>query len=176
RDISFDVHPGEAVGIVGRNGSGKSTLLQLLVGVLRPTTGEAHVTGSVGALLELGSGFSVELTGRQNVYLSAAALGLSRAEIESCFGEIAAFASIGEFLDYPLKLYSTGMVIRLAFAVYTVVRPDVFIIDEALSVGDHMFQRKSVKYLQHYVQSGGTVLVTTHDTSLVNRICSRALV
>jgi lipopolysaccharide transport system ATP-binding protein len=176
RDLSFDIRPGESVGIVGRNGSGKSTLLQVLAGVLRPTTGRAHVSGRVVALLELGSGFSPELSGRQNVYLNAAALGIGRSEIDARFDEIAAFAEIGEFIDYPVKLYSTGMVIRLAFAVQTVLNPDLFIIDEALSVGDFPFQRRSVKHLERFMENGGTILLTTHDMSLVQRVCTRVLV
>lgn len=176
RDVSFDARRGEAIGIIGRNGSGKSTLLQLIAGVLRPTSGEARVNGRVAALLELGSGFSPELTGRENVYLGAAALGLSRSEIDTRFSEIAAFADIGDFVDYPVRLYSTGMVVRLAFAIQTVLTPDIFIIDEALSVGDYSFQRKSVKHLERYLQAGGTVLMTTHDTSLIQRMCTRALV
>ena len=149
-DISFEVAPGESIGIIGRNGSGKSTLLQIIAGTLRPDSGEVSVRGRVHALLELGSGFNPEFTGRENVYLNGAVLGLPRREIEARFDQIADFADIGDFLDQPIKTYSTGMVVRLAFAVQALLAPDVLIVDEALSVGDEGFARKCYAWLENF--------------------------
>jgi len=175
RDVSLTVARGESVGIIGRNGSGKSTLLQLIAGTLTPTAGRVRVHGRVAALLELGSGFNVEFTGRENVFLNAALLGLSRAETEERFDRIAAFADIGGFLDQPVKTYSSGMVVRLAFAVQTAVDPEVLIVDEALSVGDVFFQQKCFQRLQELQDAGTTVLFVSHDLSAVRRLCDRAL-
>jgi lipopolysaccharide transport system ATP-binding protein len=176
RDVSFEVGRGAAVGILGRNGAGKSTLLQLIAGTLSATCGSVSLHGRVAALLELGSGFNPEFTGRENVWLNASLLGLSRRDIEARFDEIAAFADIGDFLDQPVKKYSSGMVMRLAFAVQTAVDPDVLIIDEALAVGDARFQKKCYARLEKFRAGGGTVLFVTHDAGTVVEICSHALI
>ena len=175
RDISFEVERGEVVGIIGRNGSGKSTLLQIIAGVLEPTCGEVNVCGRVSALLELGSGFDPEYTGRENVYMNGAILGLSRAEIDERFDAIAAFADIGQFIDQPVKLYSSGMFVRLAFAVATSFDPDVLVVDEALAVGDIQFQHKCMARIKQMVDRGVSVLLVSHAPDTVKRFCQRAL-
>jgi lipopolysaccharide transport system ATP-binding protein len=175
RDVSFEVNKGEAVGIIGRNGAGKSTLLQIIAGTLTPTTGSVAVDGTVAALLELGSGFNPEFTGRENVCLSASMLGLSQEEIDERFGEIAAFADIGDFLEQPAKTYSSGMLMRLAFAVNTCINPEILIVDEALSVGDAPFQSKCFKRLRKLISDGTSILFVSHDISTVRSICSKAL-
>ncbi len=175
QDINFEVRRGESVGIIGRNGSGKSTLLQIIVGTLTPTTGSVKVNGRVAALLELGSGFNPEFTGRENVFLNGAVLGLSRKEIEARFDDIAAFADIGDFIDQPVKIYSSGMMLRLAFAVQTAVEPDVLIIDEALSVGDAPFQAKCFAEIRHLQSRGCTILFVSHDIGVVRTFCQQAL-
>ncbi len=175
RGVSLEVAAGESVGIIGRNGSGKSTLLQIIAGTLRPTSGRVEVHGRVAALLELGSGFNPEFTGRENVFLNAALLGLSRTETEACFDRIAAFADIGDFLEQPVKTYSSGMVVRLAFAVQTVVEPDVLIVDEALSVGDVFFQQRCFRRLHELREQGTTLLFVSHDLGTVQNLCGRAL-
>ena len=175
KNISFEVGKGEAVGIIGRNGSGKSTLLQLIVGTLQPTEGTVQVKGRVAALLELGSGFNPDFTGRENVHLNAAVLGLSRAEIDARFDDIAAFADIGDFIEQPVKTYSSGMMVRLAFAVQTAVEPDILIIDEALGVGDFFFQQKCAKRMRELRERGTTLLFVSHDMASVRDLCERAL-
>jgi len=175
RNVSFDVRRGETVGIIGRNGSGKSTLLQIIAGTLAPTEGEVQVKGRVAALLELGSGFNPEFTGRENVYLNGAILGLSREEIDARFDDIAAFADIGEFIEQPVKFYSSGMVVRLAFAVQALVPKDVLIVDEALAVGDEAFQRKCMRKLEEFRAQGGTVLLVTHNAQTIVSQCERCL-
>ena len=175
RDISFSVPRGEAVGVVGRNGAGKSTLLQIIAGTLTPTSGTVRVGGKVAALLELGSGFNHEFTGRENVYLNASLWGLSQRETDSKFDDIAAFADIGSFIDQPVKIYSSGMLVRLAFAVQTAIDSQILIVDEALAVGDARFQRKCYERLSDYRASGGTVFFVTHDTNVVNQVCSLAM-
>lgn len=175
RDVSFSIEQGECVGIVGRNGSGKSTLLQILAGTLQPTSGSVRVRGRVAALLELGSGFNPEFTGRENVYLSAAVLGLSKEQTEAKMEEIIDFADISGFIDQPLKTYSSGMMMRLAFAVNTCVEPDILIVDEALAVGDAPFQAKCFKRLRSLVDKGISILLVSHDISTIKSICSRAL-
>lgn len=174
-DISFDIRRGESVGIIGKNGAGKSTLLQILVGTLLPTTGSVHSTGRVAALLELGSGFNPEFTGRENVLMNAAVLGLSREQVMEKFEEIQAFADIGNFIDQPVKTYSSGMMVRLAFAVQIMVKPDILIVDEALAVGDAAFQRKCYARLDALLAQGMTLLLVTHDTETVKQKCNRVL-
>lgn len=174
KDISFEVKKGETVGIIGRNGSGKSTLLQIICGTLHPTAGEVEVSGRVAALLELGSGFNPEFTGRDNVYLNASLLGLTRAQTTKRFSDIEAFADIGQFIDQPVKTYSSGMLVRLAFAVIAHVDADILVIDEALAVGDAFFTQKCMRFLRQFMQTG-TVLFVSHDTAAVVNLCSRAI-
>jgi lipopolysaccharide transport system ATP-binding protein len=174
--ISLQVARGESLGLLGRNGAGKSTLLQIIAGTLAPSSGEVAVQGRVAALLELGSGFNPEFTGRENVFLNAALLGLSQEDTTSRFERIADFAEIGEAIDHPVKTYSSGMMLRLAFAVYTAVDPNVMIVDEALAVGDARFQRKCYDHLVSFRRRGGTVLFVTHDTGSVVQFCDRAIV
>lgn len=175
KNISFELKKGESLGIIGRNGSGKSTLLQIIAGTLQPTTGSVQVNGRVAALLELGSGFNPEFTGRENVYLNGAVLGLSRSEMDARFDEIAAFADIGDFIDQPVKTYSSGMMVRLAFAVATSVSPDLLIVDEALSVGDVFFQQKCFKRVHSMMENGVSLLFVSHDTAAVQNLCDRAV-
>jgi lipopolysaccharide transport system ATP-binding protein len=175
KDVSLELRKGETVGIIGRNGSGKSTLLQLICGTLRATSGSIQSNGRIAALLELGSGFNPDFTGRENVYMNGAVLGLSRAEIASRFTEITDFAGIGEFIDQPTKTYSSGMLVRLAFSVAVCVEPDILIVDEALAVGDASFQFKCLNRLEALTQKGTTLLFVSHDMSMVKRFCSRAL-
>lgn len=174
RDVSLDVIRGETVGIIGRNGSGKSTLLQIIAGTLEPTVGTCHVEGKVAALLELGSGFNPEFTGRENVYLNGTILGLSRAQIEQRMPRILDFADIGEFVDQPVRSYSSGMAVRLAFAVIAHVDADILIVDEALSVGDAFFAQKCMRFLRDF-QKRGTLLFVSHDAAAVTNLCSRAI-
>ncbi len=174
RDINLEVAKGETLGIIGQNGSGKSTLLQIIAGTLTPTTGEVRVNGRVSALLELGSGFNPEFTGRQNVFFNGRLLGLSREEIEAKFEDIAAFAEIGDFLDQPVKTYSSGMVVRLAFAVVANTEPDILIVDEALAVGDAKFQARCMKRIRQLKEQGVTILFVSHDCSSVKMLCQRA--
>ncbi len=173
-DISFQVRRGETIGIIGRNGSGKSTLLQIIAGTLQPTLGTARVNGRVAALLELGSGFNPDFTGRENVYLNASLLGLSRTQTRDRFDEIADFAGIGDFLDQPVKTYSSGMQMRLAFAIVTHVDADLLIIDEALAVGDVFFVQKCMRWLNSF-RERGTVLFVTHNARDLTALCSKAL-
>jgi ABC-type polysaccharide/polyol phosphate transport system ATPase subunit len=175
RDVSFEVRRGEMLGIIGRNGSGKSTLLQIIAGVLRPTTGELEVHGRVAALLELGSGFNPEFTGRENVFLNGAILGVPREEVARRFEEIAAFADIGEFLEQPVKTYSSGMFLRLAFAVTTSLDPDVLLIDEALAVGDVFFRQKCYKRLETLRERGASIILVSHAMMDVEQFCGRAV-
>ena len=173
-DVSFAVKKGETIGIIGRNGSGKSTLLQLICGTLNPTGGTVSTQGRVAALLELGAGFNPEFTGRENVYMNASILGLTHDEIDSRFDAIAAFADIGQFLEQPVKTYSSGMYVRLAFAVIAHVDADILIIDEALSVGDAFFTQKCMRFLRNFMGKG-TVLFVSHDTGAVINLCERAI-
>ncbi|MBI3885494.1 MAG: ABC transporter ATP-binding protein [Opitutae bacterium] len=173
-DVSLTVKRGESVGIIGRNGSGKSTLLQIIAGTLQPTSGSVKVKGRVAALLELGSGFNPEFTGRENVYLNGAVLGLSRREVDEQFDKITAFADIGDFIDQPVKTYSSGMFVRLAFAVATHVSANILLIDEALAVGDIFFQQKCYARLNHLQETGVAIVLVTHGMNNVEQFCARA--
>jgi ABC-type polysaccharide/polyol phosphate transport system ATPase subunit len=173
--LSFEIRRGEAIGIIGRNGSGKSTLLQLIAGILQPTTGAITAQGRISALLELGSGFNPEFTGRENVYLNGSILGLSARDMDALIGPIIAFADIGEFIDEPVKTYSSGMMMRLAFAVAVSVQPDILIIDEALSVGDVFFTQKCFQRIREILAAGATLIFVSHDTAAVQNLCTRGL-
>lgn len=175
RGVSFELARGETLGVVGRNGSGKSTLLQLICGTLSATAGTVQRAGRVGALLELGSGFNPEFSGLENVFLNGALLGLSQAEMEQKLDAILSFADIGSFIDQPIKSYSSGMVVRLAFAVQAHVNPDILVVDEALAVGDELFQRKCYRRLEELRERGCSTLLVTHNCQLINQHCDRAL-
>lgn len=176
RDVSFSIHEQEVVGIVGENGAGKSTLLRLLTGVTTPTTGTVRVEGRVGALLELGSGFHPDLTGRENVFLNGALLGSSRREIVRRFDEIVAFAGLEGFIDLPLRTYSSGMAARLGFAITVLLDPDVLVIDEVLAVGDQAFQLRCVQAIAEFIRRPGKILLfISHDANLVRLLCGRTL-
>jgi len=171
QDVSFEIKKGETVGIIGRNGSGKSTLLQLICGILKPTSGTVEVHGRVSALLELGAGFNPEFTGRENVYFQGAVMGMAKEAMDERFDDIAAFADIGEFIDQPVRTYSSGMFVRLAFAVGAHIDADILVIDEALSVGDAYFVQKCMRFLQGFMQKSGTVLFVSHDIGAVTHLC-----
>lgn len=175
RDISFSVAPGEAVGIVGFNGAGKSTLLRIITGTTRPTEGRVHINGRVAALLELGMGFHPELTGRQNVQMNGQLLGMDRAELDKLLPQIEDFAEIGAYFDEPLRTYSSGMAMRLAFSLATAQRPELLIVDEALSVGDAYFQHKSFSRIRAFREQGTTLLIVSHDRLSIQSLCDRAL-
>ncbi|GKS58993.1 sugar ABC transporter ATP-binding protein [Nitrospira sp.] len=175
RDVSFDVQRGETVGVIGRNGSGKSTLLQLICGTLTPSYGSVDVQGRVAALLELGAGFNPEFTGRENVYLNGAVLGLSRRDVDARLNNILSFADIGQFIDQPVKTYSSGMYMRLAFAVQVHALPDILVVDEALSVGDFVFTLKCLKRIEQLRAEGASILFVSHDIGLVQKLCDRVL-
>jgi lipopolysaccharide transport system ATP-binding protein len=174
RDISIEVKKGETVGIIGRNGSGKSTLLQTICGTLTPTMGSVQTNGRIAALLELGSGFNPEFTGRDNVYLNASVLGLTKEETDARFDDIVSFADIGDFIDQPTKTYSSGMMVRLAFAVIAHVDADILVVDEALAVGDAFFTQKCMRFLRTFMKAG-TILFVSHDTSSIRGLCSNAI-
>ena len=175
KNVSFRVEKGETVGIVGRNGSGKSTLLQMICGTLKPSSGEIKVQGRIAALLELGSGFNPEFTGRENVYMNASLLGLSKNDIDEKLQKILEFADIGDFIDRPVKTYSSGMYVRLAFSVIVHVDANVLVVDEALAVGDMYFQAKCMEHLKSLVKSGVTILFVSHDINAVKALCSSAI-
>jgi lipopolysaccharide transport system ATP-binding protein len=174
-DVSFEVADGETLGIIGNNGAGKSTLLKILSRITKPTNGTAEIRGRTGSLLEVGTGFHNELTGRENIYLNGAILGMKRAEIEKKFDEIVAFSELERFLDTPVKHYSSGMYMRLAFAVAAHLEPEILIVDEVLAVGDIAFQRKCLNKMKTVGESGRTVLFVSHDMNAINRLCSRAI-
>lgn len=174
-DISFEIKKGESFGIVGRNGSGKSTLLQLITGTLAPTVGSVTTHGRVAALLELGSGFNPDFSGRENVYLNAMLLGMSREEVDNRFDQIAAFADIGEYLEQPVKTYSSGMLVRLAFAAQVQIDPDILIVDEALAVGDALFQKRCFSRIERLLSDGVTLLFVSHDQESVRTLTHRAI-
>jgi lipopolysaccharide transport system ATP-binding protein len=175
RDVSFEVNRGEVVGIIGRNGAGKSTLLKVLSRITEPTTGRVHLRGRVASLLEVGTGFHPELSGRENVFLNGAILGMSRAEIKRKFAEIAEFAGVEKFLDTPVKRYSSGMYVRLAFAVAAHLEPEILIVDEVLAVGDAQFQKKCLGKMQDVAGHGRTILFVSHNMAAVKTLCSRAM-
>jgi lipopolysaccharide transport system ATP-binding protein len=175
KDVSFEIKKGETVGIIGRNGSGKSTLLQIICGTLFPTNGSVQTNGRIAALLELGSGFNPEFTGRENVYLNGALLGLSKEEVDERFEAIASFADIGEFIEQPVKTYSSGMFVRLAFAIQANVDPEILIVDEALAVGDAYFVHRCMLRFNELQKSGATILFVSHDANSVRNLCSRAI-
>lgn len=175
KDVSFEIRKGETVGIIGRNGSGKSTLLQMICGTLFPTNGTVETRGRIAALLELGSGFNPEFTGRENVYLNGAVLGLSKEEIDARFDAIAAFADIGDFIEQPVKTYSSGMFVRLAFAIQANVDPEILIVDEALAVGDAYFVHRCMLRFNELQKSGTTILFVSHDANSVRNLCARAI-
>lgn len=175
KDVSFEVRKGETIGIIGKNGSGKSTLLQIICGVLEPSQGEAQVSGRISALLELGAGFNPEFTGRENVYLNGAIKGFTKEQMDERFDAIAGFADIGDFIDQPVKTYSSGMYVRLAFSAAINVDPEILVVDEALSVGDMFFQAKCMKKMKQLMEKGCTTLFVSHDTGAVKSLCSRAV-
>jgi lipopolysaccharide transport system ATP-binding protein len=174
-DVNFDILPGESLGIIGSNGAGKSTLLKVITGVLEPTTGTIGKRGSVAALLELGAGFDPEYTGLDNLRMNAAFLGLSRSEVETKLDDILAFADIGDSIHEPVKHYSSGMVVRLGFAVVASVRPDLLITDEVLAVGDESFQKKCIRWIEGYLAEGGTMMMVSHNLYQVQKLCRHAL-
>lgn len=173
--INFTLNAGEAVGIIGINGAGKSTLLKLITGTTQPTTGSVHMTGRVAAMLELGMGFHPDFTGRQNAFMAGQLLGIASEEIARLMPEIEAFAEIGDYIDQPVRVYSSGMQMRLAFSVATAIRPDILIVDEALSVGDAYFQHKSFDRIREFRKQGTTLLIVSHDKGAIQSICDRAI-
>jgi len=175
RHINFDVHPGEAIGIIGQNGAGKSTLLKILTGTLSPSEGSVQVNGRISAILELGMGFNPDLTGRQNAYHGLGLMGFTKADIEQVMPELEAFAEVGEYFDEPVRVYSSGMQMRVAFAVVTAFRPEILIVDEALSVGDSYFQHKSFSRIREFQKQGTTLLIVSHDRSAIQSLCGRAI-
>ncbi|MCB0074309.1 MAG: ABC transporter ATP-binding protein, partial [Caldilineaceae bacterium] len=175
RDVSFSVYPGESVGLVGHNGSGKSTLLKLITGILEPTEGQIQVNGRLSSLLELGAGFHPDLTGRENIFLNGAIYGLSRKEMHARLGSIIDFAELHDFIDTPVKHYSSGMYVRLGFAVAIHAEPDLLLVDEVLAVGDAAFQHKCLDAIQAFRRRGGTLLMVSHDLGSIQNICNRAI-
>ena len=175
RDVSFAIEPGEAVGLVGRNGSGKTTLLKLIAGIMKPTSGRVAVGGRVGSLLELGAGFHLDFTGRENVFLNGSILGLSRRDVRRHLDEIVDFAELDRFIDVPVRTYSSGMAMRLGFAIAAHLEADVLLLDEVFAVGDEAFQRKCFGRIFAFKQAGGTIVFVSHDASSVERLCERAI-
>ena len=175
KDVGLSIRRGESIAVIGENGAGKSTLLKLITGVLTPTTGSVQVFGKVGALLELGAGFHPEYSGRDNIAMAAALYGLSRADLDSRMDEIIAFADIGDYIEEPVKHYSSGMVVRLGFAMIASLKPDLLITDEVLAVGDESFQKKCVRWMEEYLANGGTLLLVSHSMYHVQKLCRHAL-
>lgn len=175
KDLSFEVHAGDVLGVIGRNGAGKSTLLKVIARVLRPTTGRIQIRGRVSPLLELGAGFDKELTGRENIYLNGAILGYKKPDIRKRFDRIVSFAGLEEFVDVPIRNYSSGMVARLGFSIATDVQPEILILDEVLSVGDAEFQNKSSERVKRFRENGTTVLLVTHSFAAIKAMCNRAI-
>lgn len=174
-DVSFDIRKGETVGLIGRNGAGKSTMLKILARITTPTSGRVFIRGKVGALLEVGTGFHPELTGRENIYLNGSILGMSRREIDARFDEIVEFSEIGEFLDTPVKRYSSGMYVKLAFSIASSLDNDVLLLDEVLAVGDAAFRKKSLARMKEIASSGRTILFVSHSMGNIRTICSRCI-
>lgn len=174
-DVSFSVKKGEVFGIVGLNGSGKSTILKIVSGILKPTSGNVRVEGSVSPLIELGAGFDMDLTARENIFLNGYVLGYTKDYIKEKFDEIVSFSELEEFLDVPLKNYSSGMIARLGFSIATLVRPDILIVDEILSVGDYKFQEKCEKRIEEMMAGGTTVLIVSHSIEQIERLCDRVM-
>jgi lipopolysaccharide transport system ATP-binding protein len=175
KHVNFDIHAGEAIGIVGQNGAGKSTLLKMITGTLQPTEGQVQVNGRIAAILELGMGFNSELSGRQNVFHAAGLMGFSVDQIHQAMADIEAFAEIGEYFDEPVRTYSSGMLMRVSFAVVTAYRPEILIVDEALSVGDTYFQHKSFNRIREFQEQGTTLLIVSHDPGAIQSLCNRAV-
>lgn len=175
RHISFEIHPGEAIGVIGQNGAGKSTLLKMITGTLQPTEGKIQINGRIAAILELGMGFNPDLTGRQNVFHAAGLMGFEADQIQQVMPEIESFAEIGEYFDEPVRIYSSGMQMRVAFAVATAYRPEILIVDEALSVGDAYFQHKSFDRIRQFQEQGTTLLIVSHDRGAIQSLCGRAI-
>lgn len=175
RDVTFDITAGQCVGVVGRNGSGKSTALKLMARILRPTEGRVQSRGRVSALLELGAGFHPDLTGRENIYLNASLLGLSRADVDRQFDDIVAFSELGDFIEMPVKHYSSGMYMRLGFSVAIHVQPDILIVDEILAVGDQAFQEKCIQRIYEMKRQGVTIIIVSHNAGTINELCSRVI-
>ncbi|MCD4654137.1 ABC transporter ATP-binding protein, partial [bacterium] len=175
KDVSFNVRPGETFGIVGENGSGKSTLLKLITGIMNPDSGSIKVNGRISALLEVGAGFHPDLTGTENIFLNGSILGLTRADIRSRFNEIVRFSELEDFIDTPIKHYSTGMYMRLGFSIAINADPDVLVIDEVLAVGDQAFQNKCLNRIRDFKRKGKTIIFVSHDLGVTNQLCSRAI-
>lgn len=175
RDVSFDVYKGDVLGIIGRNGAGKSTILKIISGIMKPTRGKVERYGNIVPMLELGSGFDYDLSGRENVFLNGAILGYDKAFLKERYDEILAFSELHEFIDMPLRNYSSGMVMRLAFSIATVVEPEILIVDEILAVGDENFQRKSRKRMMELMGGGTTVLFVSHDMNQIREMCNRVI-
>lgn len=175
QNVSFDVNRGEVVGLIGRNGAGKSTILKIISGILKPTEGNVIVRGNVAPMLELGSGFDMDMTGRENIYLNGAILGYSEDFINEKYQEIVDFSEIGQFIDIPLRNYSSGMIARLAFSISTMIKPEILIVDEVLSVGDYDFQQKSFSRMMELMSGGTTVLFVSHSISQIRKMCNRVI-
>ncbi len=175
QDVNFEIQPGESIGLIGKNGAGKSTMLKLISRITEPTTGRIEINGTVSAMLEVGTGFNMELTGRENVYLNGAILGMRRAEIDKKFDEIVEFSEIDKFIDTPVKRYSSGMFVRLAFAVASHLEPDIMVVDEVLAVGDSRFQKKCLEQMAHSAQTGRTVIYVSHNMATIRQLCSRTV-
>ena len=175
KNVNFEVNKGEVVGIIGRNGAGKSTILKIISGILRPTSGRVQVNGNIVPMLELGSGFDYDLSGRENVFLNGAILGYSKDFLEECFQQILDFSELGEFIDIPIRNYSSGMLMRLAFSIATVVEPEILIVDEILAVGDENFQKKSKARMMELMGGGTTVLFVSHSLEQIREMCNRVV-
>lgn len=175
KDVNFQVYKGETVGIVGRNGAGKSTILKVISGIIKPTEGEIIVNGKIAPMLELGSGFDLDMTGRENIFLNGAILGYSESFLKEKYEEIVEFAEIGDFIDVPIRNYSSGMVMRLAFSVATLVEPEILIVDEILSVGDASFKKKSGRRMQEMMSGGTTVFLVSHDIKQIRDMCTKVI-